>query len=464
MRRRQFRAAARGSPARGIVKLLLLIAAALLVRLAAVAAAWHNNCTYDECWYLFLAARLAGGEGFQPHAGHFWPPGYIAFLAAHLKLGLGVGGAWLSQILLSTLLVPLAFVMGREAAAESGREDSRRVGLLAAALIAFHPTLTAYSHYLWSETLFLPLFTGGLILVHRCTRRPAPALALAAGLLLGAASLVKALPLYLVPLLAVWLATTLPAGRRLAPAALLLLGVILVVGPWTARNAIVLDRLVLVETTTGKNLVRGNNKSGPANWDWGTARSTEGVAISGCRQANLADRDACLMRHGLTEISQHPGRFVRQAGTKLADLVNPTSFLVRHIRQGIYGDWPAPVAHTAVTLVALFDMALMALAVVGWSRSGGRWRQLVILVVLYVLAIHLVMFAMSRFRLPLVVPMAVGAALALVPAPADGGGRRRGLVTAALLAVLVLCWSLRIPDLYAPRSSTPESIEQFGGE
>ena len=72
------RAAARGSPARGIVKLLLLVAAALLVRLAALAGAWHNNCAYDECWYLFLAARLAAGEGFQPHAGHFWPPGYIA--------------------------------------------------------------------------------------------------------------------------------------------------------------------------------------------------------------------------------------------------------------------------------------------------------------------------------------------------------------------------------------------------
>jgi 4-amino-4-deoxy-L-arabinose transferase-like glycosyltransferase len=444
------------------LKLLLLIATAFLVRLAGVLATRNLGCAYDECWYLFLAVKLAAGEGFQAQAGHFWPPGYIAFVAAYLKSGLGVEGAIFSQILLSTLLVPLAFVIGREAAAEAGREDSHGVGLLAAAIIAFHPTLIAYSHYLLSETLFLPLFTAGLLLVHRYTRRPAPTVALAAGLLLGAATLIKALPLYLVPLLAIWLATTQPAGRRLVPVVLLLLGTVLVVGPWTARNAVVHQRLVLVETTTGKNLVRGNNAISPANWDWGTARPTLGVAnYGGCgKEANLVDHDACLVRSGLGEIRQHPGRFVRQAGTKLADLVNPTSFLVRHIREGIYGDWPAPLAHAVVTLVALFHMALMALAVVGWTRSGGRWRQIVILLVLYMLVVHLVMFAMSRFRLPLEVPMAVGAALALLPAPGGSGGRGRGLLTAALLAVLVLCWSVRVSDLYAPRAVTPEPVER----
>lgn len=447
------------------MKLLLLIAVAFMLRLAGVLATRHLGCTYDECWYLFLAVKLAAGEGFQAQAGHFWPPGYIAFVAAYIKSGLGVEWAVFSQILLSTLLVPLAYVIGREAAAEAGRADSHRVGLLAAAIIAFHPTLIAYSHYLLSETLFLPLFTAGLLLVHRYTLRPAPTVALAAGLLMGAATLIKALPLYLVPLLAIWLATTQPAGRRLVPVVLLLLGTVLIVGPWTARNAVVHQRLVLVETTTGKNLVRGNNAISPANWDWGTARPTLGASIYGdcVKEANLVDRDACLVRYGLGEIRQHPGRFVQQAGTKLADLVNPTSFLVRHIREGIYGDWPAPLAHTVVTLVALFNMALMALAVVGWTRSSGRWRQIVILLVLYMLAVHVVMFAMSRFRLPLEVPMAVGAALALLPASGSGsGGRGRSLLIAALLTVLVLCWSVRVFDLYAPRVVKPEPVEQSG--
>lgn len=441
------------------MRLLILIAAAFLVRLVALIAAWDINCSNDECHYLFLSSRLADGQGFQSHAGHYWPPGYITFLAAHFKLGMGIEGARITQVFLSTLLVPLAFIMGREAAREAGITNGERVGLLAGAFIAFHPTLIAYSHYLWSETLFLPLFTGGLILVHRCIRRQSAAVALTAGLVLGAATLVKALPLYLVPVLALWLFVSLPAGRRLAPAVALVLGLVLVVGPWAARNFVVLDRMVLLETTSGKNLVRGNNNINPANWDWGTSRSTHGVVIrSGCgKEENLVDLDACLMEYGLQGISRNPGRFIRDAGTKLADLANPTSFLVRHIRSGTYGEWPVPLAHAAVTLIALFHMSLMGLAIIGWTRHSGHWRQIVVLLVLYVVAIHLVMFAMSRFRLPLVVPLAVGAALALAPAVTANAGRRLNhILAAALLGILLLCWAFRLPDLYAPRSAELE--------
>ncbi len=451
------------------MKLLLVITAAFLVRLVAAVAAFDLECVFDECFYSNLAATLAAGDGFQPHAGHYWPPGYIAFLAAHLKTGLGLGGARITQVFLSTLLVPLAYTMGREAATDAGRLDGRRVGLMAALLIAFHPTLIAYSHYLWSETLFLPLFVGGLLLVHQAARQGSRKLALAAGILLGASCLIKVLPLYLVPLLAIWLALRSPVHRRVAAVSLLLAGTALAVAPWTARNLVQHRRFVLIETTTGKNLVRGNNAMTPANWDWGTGRSTRGVVVgTGCRQTDLIDLNACLTRHGLGEIRDHPGRFVVQAGTKLADLVNPTSFLVRHIRRNLYGPWPAPVAHGVVTLVALFHMALMALAILGWVRHGGNWRQIVILCVVYIVAIHLVTFAMSRFRLPLALPLAVGAALALVPAPAGyvppGSSRQRALWTAGLLVVLLLCWGARVQDLYASRSVFPASSERSAGD
>jgi 4-amino-4-deoxy-L-arabinose transferase-like glycosyltransferase len=451
------------------VKLLLVITAAFLIRLVAALAAFDLQCVFDECFYGNVAAGLAAGEGFQPHAGHYWPPGYIAFLAAHLKTGLGLGGVRITQVFLSTLLVPLAFVMGREAATDAGRQDASRVGLMAAILIAFHPTLIAYSHYLWSETLFLPLFGGGLILVHRAARGGAGKLALGAGVLLGVSCLIKVLPLYLVPLLAIWLALHSPARRRLVVASLLLAGTFLAVAPWTARNYLEHRRLVIIETTTGKNLVRGNNEVNPANWDWGTGRSTRGVVVrTGCPQDDLIDLNACLTRHGMAAITSHPGRFMMQAGTKLADLVNPTSFLVRHIRRDIYGSWPAPLAHGVVTVVALFNMALMAMAVWGWVHHGGNWRQLVILCATYMVAVHLVTFAMSRFRLPLVLPLAVGAALVLVPATASyvppGSRRQRALWATGLLLVLLLSWGVRVPDLYASRSVFPAAADRSAGD
>jgi hypothetical protein len=87
----------------------------------------------------------------------------------------------------------------------------------------------------------------------------------------------------------------------------------------------------------------------------------------------------------------------------------------------------------------------------------------VMLCVIYIVAVHVATFAMSRFRLPLTVPLAVGAALALVPAPpgslATGSRRRRGRWPAGRRINLVLCWGARFPDLYASRSFSPVAEE-----
>ena len=436
------------------MRLWLLILAALAIRLAGVAAAWDIGCIGDECYYSNLAHHLADGEGFRPHSRHYWPPGYIAFLAGHLKLGLGLSGARVTQAFLSTLLVPMVFLLGRQAARDAGRTDGARVGMAAAFLVAFHPTLVAYAHYLWSETLFLPLFTGGLLLIHTARARTSGRLALAAGLAMGASCLVKVLPLYLVPLLAAWVIAGTPTRRGVRVAALLMAGTMAIILPWTARNYMVYGRLVLIETTTGKNLVRGNNPVTSSNWDWGTGRSTRGVVLRAeCRDVSLVDYNACLTRYGVGQIIQHPVRFVTRAGTKVADLVNPTSFLVRHIRRGLYGDWPPPLADGVVTALALFNMALMAMAVWGWTRHGGAWWQLTIIMVLYILAVHVVTFGMSRFRLPLMPIIVVGAVMAVIPwrAAVPQASRRRQMTWAAvILAILLLCWGVRVPDLYAP--------------
>ena len=440
--------------------LWVLIGVALALRAAAWLATGSLRCLLDECFYTRLATSLAGGEGFQPHAGHFWPPGHIAFLAAHIKLGVGTYGAKATQVLLSTLLVPLTYATGRSAAAAWGADASRRTGLLAAGLIAFNPTLIAYSHYLWSETLFLPLFLGAVLLALDAGRTGEPRRAAAAGVLFGLACLVKVLPLYFVPVIAVWIGWHTPWERRGGRAALaLVFATALVVAPWSIRNTLTHGRFVLIETTTGKNLVRGNNTVGPANWDWGAVRQPRGVLrAAGCRETgDPVALNACLTTRGVEAILGHPWRFVRQSGTKLADLVNPTSFLVRHIRRDVYGAWPPLAADSVVVLVAIFNVFLMGLGSIGWINGPpSTLRGLVILFTLYTLAVHVVMFAMSRFRLPLEPFLAVGAALALVGAGTIVARlRRRGpaWVTAAVVVLLAIGWSARVSWLFASPSS-----------
>jgi 4-amino-4-deoxy-L-arabinose transferase-like glycosyltransferase len=430
------------------------MAAALVLRTVALIATRDIACLYDECFYSELARQLAAGQGFQPHARHFWPPGYIAFLAAHLAAGGGFLAAKASQVLLSTLLVPLVYYLGLQAARGLGAGMARRTGLIAAAWIAFDPNLIAYSHYLWSETLFLPLFTGALLFLADAGDSGSTRRAAAAGALLGLAGLIKVLPVYLVPILAIWLVARSGRHRRgLRPAVALVIVAFAVIAPWTIRNVRVHGRFVLVETTIGKNLVRGNNPREPSNWDWGMNRSARGVLrATGCNQADLVELNACLTRKGAGHILSRPGRFARRAVTKLADLASPTSFLVRHARQGVYGDWPGWLTGSVVTLVALFNMALLALAVVGWIHAPpGPVRQLVTLTTLYVLVVHVITFAMSRFRLPVEPLMAVGAALALAGPGAllasFRSGRRRW-AAAALLVLLAGLWSARLGSLY----------------
>ena len=91
------------------------------------------------------------------------------------------------------------------------------------------------------------------------------------------------------------------------------------------------------------------------------------------------------------------------------------------------------------------------------------------LTVLYVLAVHVVTFAMSRFRLPLEPFLAAGAALAVTtPGPLLAGLRqgRRRLATGALLLVLAACWTARVGAMYyePPGPGSPELDEAALGD
>ncbi|MFQ5768185.1 MAG: hypothetical protein ACE5ID_09415, partial [Acidobacteriota bacterium] len=181
----------------------------------------------------------------------------------------------------------------------------------------------------------------------------------------------------------------------------------------------------------------------------------------GCYQTDPVEYNACLTRKGLDLIRTAPGRFLRRIPTKVADLFNPTSFLVRHIRRGLYGPWPKGLADTSVLLVALFNMGLMILAVVGWQEpTGTPARRLLGILLVYMLVIHSITFGMSRFRLPLEPWMAVGAGLFLA-APARSlknmiHGPRR-LFAGLLLAGLLLGWLFRVGGLfYEPPGGRPE--------
>ncbi|MFQ5718329.1 MAG: ArnT family glycosyltransferase [Acidobacteriota bacterium] len=423
---------------------MAIAAGSFVLKAILVWAVANMPCTHDQCEYLTLADGLRSGQGIQLYDGFLWPPGFIAFLAACLSLfGDSLTSPRMVQVLLSTVTVGVVYALGRRLA------DSR-AGLAAAALFAFYPNLVGFTHLLWPETLYIFLFSCGLLFLVR-DHAPAPRQVIAAGLCIGLAALVRGIAFFFAPVAAAWLAWRFRHRPLLAP--LLLVATAAVVAPWTVRNAVQYHRLVLIDTTVGHNLYIGTNVSPPSNWDLGfndRRRIRDGRPR--CDEANPADRDGCELRHGLAFIATHPWLMLRRVPVKLADLLNPSSFVLRHAVLGHYPHAFGATALRILTLVVVLPyVAVVVLGVLGLGLGPARpGQQLILLLLAYHLAVHAVTFGMTRFRLPLMPFLMAAAGLLLTrswrPLLA-AASRRRLVVTGATLAVLAGLWIARLSPL-----------------
>jgi len=187
----------------------------------------------------------------------------------HLTLALVV------LAILAAGTIPMTFLLGRRFGGPAG-------GLAAAGLLAFYPALLEYQGLLLTEPLAAFLLSASLVLFFAAADR-APGsgalwLWLGFGAVFGLLALVR--PEYLplaIGLPLVWLCreAITPAdgpktsdmerfsARRLKGAvmavAVSLLATVVVVAPWTIRNAVELDRFVPISTGGGKALFIGTN-------------------------------------------------------------------------------------------------------------------------------------------------------------------------------------------------------------
>ena len=250
----------------------LIVVAAIGLRITYVALTPDYRTVHDARDYDRHAASIARGEGFseqitgKPTA--FRPPGYAYLLGGAYRV-FGVEdsrqerwavGRWLG-VVIGALTVALIGLLG-------ARLWNRRVGLIAMAIAAVYVPWITLGGSLMSEPLFVLLMLGALLLASR-------RLAVAAGVVAGLAVLTRANGLILlVPLaLLVW-----APRRSLGPPAALVAVALLVVAPWTIRNAIELRAFVPVTTQFGTAMAGTYNDEArtdpddPASW-----RSLRGV-------------------------------------------------------------------------------------------------------------------------------------------------------------------------------------------
>jgi hypothetical protein len=292
----------------GPVGLAVLTAILLLGLGLRSAEAWDGRApVYDAAAYTTIAANLERGEGFTLGSGATQPasnysPGVPLFAgglyaitgAVHERL------ARLALALIGTLAVLFSFLIGR-------RLSGVPAGLIGATAVAIYPALLEYQGMLMGEPLGATLLSGavlgmlwadafGVRVLSRgrgagaalgfsprrgsavrdrvggekqdaaLSRHPSPAPPargrwVIPGLLLGALALVR--PEYIaiaLPIAVVVLARQGWDGWRecAQDALVLLVGLVVIVAPWTARNAIALDRFVPVSTGGGQVLFAGS--------------------------------------------------------------------------------------------------------------------------------------------------------------------------------------------------------------
>lgn len=263
--------AARNGGRIGLAALAAILLLGLGLRLGE---AWDGRPpVYDAQAYAAIAANLERGEGFTVGATATQPssnysPGLPLLVAGVYEVTGGVHERTTRVLLalLGTLSVLLTYLLGRRLgrvmafAGHSRQKSSVVAGLIGAGAVAIYPALLEYQGMLMSEPLAATLLSWAILAILWARDQAALWRWLLPGLLLGALALTRPEYLAVAFLLAVvvfaWDARA-SWRRSLAQAAVLLAGLVLVVAPWTARNAVALDRFVPISTGGGQVLYAG---------------------------------------------------------------------------------------------------------------------------------------------------------------------------------------------------------------
>ncbi len=492
-----------------LAPLLLALLAGLVLRLVL----WDNlprqGMISDEAEYLAAANWLAQGRGFAWHQGWLWTraPLYPLFLAAHIALfGMHLAPIYLSQTLLSLVNVALVYLLAQQVCPRS----SRRIPFVAALLAALYLPLASYPQMLLSETLYLALLLAAFVLLGRwaaliaADKRPVPWLLLimAAGLL-GLSTLTRGLTLGFLPFAAGWVwwvsrRREHPRPPAALPLAAFLLVYVMTLLPWSLYASTTYGGPIIVDTTSAFNVLLGARTAYDGSRSDAPTRNFILALLD--ERASTDERhalvnDACLYRRedarllaalnrpaaeitqaqrqqfmsaeGMCLLREKPAAFIHKSLRELVDFFQINYTGAERLSGGFtLGRLPRWYALALFLLDDTLYVLVLPLAIVGWSRATRHQPRAAPLTTLaglwwlYILLTTPLLFAINRFRLPLLPFAFVYAALLL--APRDTPPRPPRLAHRALHA-LALLLALVATTPYAYLQASPSDWASYLG-
>lgn len=415
--------------------LLIIIAISVLLRLG-IAFYLGNNFeirygTADQISYHALAQRVANGYGFTFEE-NWWPMTkagaptahwsflYTLFLAVIYKIfGPNPIVARVIQAIIVGILHPyLIYLIGKYT-------FNKTIGLLAAGLTAVYAYFIYYSAALMTEpfyiTAILTSITISILIVNRETTnnharytRRSTLLSLSLGVSIGVAVLLRQLYLLFIPFLFFWLwiATRKQDGKSTIPSIILSTCIILVfIIPFTIYNYIRFDRFVLLNTNAGYALYWANH---PIYGNKFIPILPEDIPYRDLIPSNVLHLDEAaldqeLLRRGIQFILDDPVRYTSLSITRI-----PVYFTF----------WPSLESSTISNFSRVFSFGiLLPFMIFGVYRaitdktlykySIASPITLLILFIIIYSGIHILTWALIRYRLPVDAILLIFAGLAL---------------------------------------------------
>jgi len=418
----------------------------------------------DERYYVNTALNISQGRGhvFKKTSRLWRPPAHAyllsVFVSPEVSRALDAKGdpieakhLWQTvrrflrvEVALSTGLVLATGLLGWAL-------FGRACALLSAAIAALYPNFIAYSHYLWSESLFAGLVIVGLAGVVYAQRHPSRLRAAMLGLVFGVAGLTREAAIPVVAICACWWVqqSVGPARRRaFGDAFTMLLLAAAVVVPWTIRNYSVHGRFIPVSSIGWFAAAQGNTletrdwlmQDGPAHVSF----EREYFAVPG-----EIERMDFARRYTLDRVREaQPSWIWKKLVLNPTLLLTPDAYPLHKARRGAYGELDAfaiAFLHAAVIggYVLVFVIGVLGFA----SAPAAGSRLLVGWVITTVLLVHVLANADTRFRLPWMPLLIVYGSNALQNLGA-ARARLRGRARVFAFALLAFFFTVCVPYFF----------------
>jgi len=430
-------------------KVIALVLLALAVRGAFVLAVGDAALAADAAEYVAAAGRLARGLGFTAPDGqlyvHRHPPGYPAFVAAFFYLGGGVSAVRVAQAVLAALTLVPAYAAARDAFGAR----TAKAAVLAGAL---YLPAAYYGTKVLTETLFTFGLVLGVYLVTRGTREgPRYRWLAAAGIVFGAAALVRSVAFPAALALAIYLALGRDGSRRkrMLGAAVFTCGLLATLAPWSGYVFAKTGRVVATDTNASAVLYIGNNPRAPYNHTWKALE--DAASCAPLLEVAAAGEDGFVVAAryraaALRYIATHPAQTALRTVGRFLDMLEPERLLAATYAAGGIPALPPGVAWPVIALEVAADAAALALCGLGLVlMPASRLRGILAVVCGVVLVAHGATLAYPRYHVPLLVTAlpAIGYALtAGRPAVrARRLSRRQGAALAVVALALLASWA-----------------------